>query len=113
MCTWPLNLNAGSAIVASLAVVEGGISTGELIRKVPAKLGVPVQLEPEWGTSLVEYQPGVPALTSIGSLALRPRVGLSQIAKASLVCIGPLMLSPLTKEIVSQYLPPPFGIWAV
>ncbi len=59
---------------------------------------------------MVENQPFGGPLTSIGSAARAPASGSPQITNASLVCIGPLMLSPLTKEIVSQYLPLEFGI---
>ena len=51
---------------------------------------------------VVENQPTGGALTSTGSAAEPPRVGSPQMTKASLVCIGPLMKSPLTNEIVLQ-----------
>src|SRR5690349_10650410 len=99
----PLNLNCDSAIAASSLLVGGGVRTAELAVIVPLKLlDEPLQLEPEWGMSLVENQPTGGPLTSIGSAAEPPSVGLPQITNASLVCIGPLMKSPLTKEIVLQ-----------
>ena len=69
---------------------------------MPVKVGLlPLQ---------VENQPGAEELTSIMSDALRPKVGVPQIARASLVCRGPLIVSPLMKEILSQYSPPELGI---
>src|SRR5689334_16805533 len=96
---------------ASSSFVGGGVSTAEFAVRVPLKFfEEPSQLEPELVMSPAENQPGGGPLTSTGSAAEPPSVGLPQIAKASFVCIGPLMKSPVLNEITSQYLLPSIGV---
>ena len=76
--------------------VAGGVSTAELGRFVPTKLGLSAPQLP------LPNQPGSGALISIESAAVRPKVGLPQIASVSLVWRGPLMLSLLVNTITSQ-----------
>ena len=72
--------------------VVGGVSTGALVANGPTKFGLPVQLLPD-------CQPRGGALTSVTSAELRPKLGLPQTARSSLVCTGPSILSPPTKTI--------------
>ena len=58
----------------------------------------------------IENQPGDVALASIESALVRPKVGEPQIPRASLVCSGPLIASPLMKAILVQNWPPELGI---
>ena len=60
---------------------------------MPMKSGLPLP---------VEYQPGDLPPISITSAALRPKSGEPLTAIVSLVCSGPLMSSPVTKEILLQ-----------
>ena len=69
------------------------MSTGALVTNGPLKVGWFPEQEEE------PDQPTGGALTSVISVAERPKVGLPQIFRSSLVCRGPLMLSAPTKTI--------------
>src|SRR4029077_11626547 len=82
-------------MVFSEPLVVGGVRTGALVANGPLKSGFPVQLLPE-------FQPRGGALTSVTSAEFRPKLGLPQTARSSLVCTGPSIWSPPTKTIWSQ-----------
>ena len=88
------------AIVFSLPLVGGGVSTGAVVTNGPTKLGAspPPQRE---------TQPTGGELTSITSAGVRPKVGVPQICRASLVWSGPSTVSPVTNTICVQKSSPP------
>ncbi len=93
---WPVYTRVPETF-ASEVLVGGGVSTGELVTKVPLKIG--------WSFHELQFEnhPRGGDETSIASEALRPKYGLPQITSASLVWSGPLICSPSMNEIVSQY----------
>ena len=90
----------GPAIVFSLPLVGGGVSTGAVVTNGPTNCGLAPLGEPQPPA----IHPVGGALTSITSAAERPKLGVPQIARSSLVCRGPSMSSPVTKTIRSQFL---------
>src|SRR5262245_30455628 len=80
----------------SSVFVGGGVSTGAFVANGPTKLGLLPPPQPPL------TQPTGGALTSVTSAADRPKVGLPQIARSSLVWTGPSMWSCPTKTILSQ-----------
>src|SRR3954453_1581626 len=100
MIVRPLNTYPSScATLRSVVFVVGAFIAAEPGRCTPCHCGLLVAQLPDFTVSLVF------GTSSILSSLLRPKIGESQISRLSLLCSGPLTLSPLTNWISGHVYP--------